>query len=205
MTGIYIATEDLLSETVVERLIEDVDHKLYVAVKVGKRGNGYLRKKLNEFLALSSSIPVIMLTDLDQSACPASLIDDWRGRRILPQTFLFRVAVRETETWLLADREGFSNYSGVPIHRIPVDPENLDNPKEALLELIRRYGNRTAKAEILPSPHSTAKVATTYNQTLCGFVKRSWSIDSAVQSSNSLKRARQRIEELRLYLESAGE
>lgn len=203
MTGIYIATEDLLSETVADRLIEDVNHDLYVAVKMRKNGKGYLKRKINELIALSNSIPVLLLTDLDQIECPASLINDWRGSRLLPQTFLFRVAVRETETWLLADREGFSNYSGVPVHRIPADPEILDDPKEALLYLIRQYGNRSVKSEILPNLHSSAKVATTYNHTLCSFVRNTWSINRAMHSSDSLRRARQRVQELSLFLEAS--
>lgn len=202
MTGVYIATEDALSEAVADRLIEEENRGLYVAGRLGRKGNGYLKRKLPRFKKIARSIPFLLLTDLDRIECPALLIDDWRGRTILPEMLLFRVAVHETEAWLLADREGFSQFSGVPFHRIPNNSELIDNPKEVLLNLIRRYGKRAVKADILPERGSTAKIGLAYNQALCGFVQGAWSLDRAAQTANSLDRARRRLHELRLALES---
>ena len=38
MTGVYVATEDALSEAVAERLIQEENHGLYVTVRVGPKG-----------------------------------------------------------------------------------------------------------------------------------------------------------------------
>jgi hypothetical protein len=201
MTAIYIASEDALAEAIADRLIAEENEGMYVAVRVRRNGNGYLRRTLPRFVNISYNIPVLLLTDLDRYACPAGLIDDWRGNIELPRKMLFRVAVREAEAWLLADREGCAQFSGVPLHRIPDHPELLDDPKEALLNLVRRYAKKTIRSDILPEKGSTAKIGLAYNQVLGTFVQQSWSPERAEEVAESLKRTRQRIHELRLDLE----
>jgi hypothetical protein len=201
MTGVFIATEDALSEAVVDRLIEEENRGIYVAVRLGLKGSGYLKRELPQFKKIARNIPFLLLTDLDHVECPAALIDDWCGRMVLPEMMLFRVSVRETEAWLLADRKGFSEFSGVPLNRMPNHPESLVDPKETLLNLVLRYGKRSLKADILPARRSTARIGLAYNQALCGFVQESWSLERAARTANSLYRARRRLHELRLHLE----
>lgn len=198
MTGVYIATEDALSEAVAERLILEENNGLHVGVRVGRKGNTFLRMKLPQFKEIARSVPIFILTDLDLVECPACLIEEWIGRVKLPSKMLFQVAVRETEAWLLADREGFADFSGVPLHRIPDQPETLVNPKETLLNIVRRYGKRAVKADLLPERGSSARIGLSYNQALCAFVKSTWSPDRAAKVAKSLHRTRYRLHELRL-------
>ena len=201
MSGVYVATEDPLSEAVVDRLIREENQGMQIKVRMGKKGSGYLRKNLRSFNKIARDFPVLLFTDLDRIECPMALIEDWRGRIVLQGMLLFRIAVRETEAWLLSDREGFAEFSGVPVHRIPLQPELLNDPKEVLINLVRRYSKkRVVKADILPERGSTAKVGLAYNQALCGFVQESWSLERAAQSADSLNRARRRLHELRLKL-----
>lgn len=203
MNSVYVVTEDQLSEAVVERLIREENQGIQIKVRMGKKGNGYLRRNLHSFNEIARSFPVLLFTDLDRVECPMALIEDWRGRIVFQGMLLFRIAVRETEAWLLADREGFAEFSGVPVHRIPLQPELLNDPKEVLINLVRRYGKkRIVKTDILPERGSTAKVGLAYNQTLCRFVQDSWSLERAAQSADSLNRARRRIHELHLKLKS---
>lgn len=203
MISVYVVTEDPLSEAVVDRLVQEENQGLQVAVRMGQKGKGYLRKNILKFNEIANNFPVLLFTDLDRMNCPGSLIKDWCGEIVLRDALLFRIAVRETEAWLMADREGFAEFSGVPVHRIPLEPELLNDPKEALINLIRRYGKkRTIKADILPAKGSTAKVGLAYNQALCGFVQGSWSLERAAQSANSLNRARRRLHDLNLKLKS---
>lgn len=203
MISVYVATEDSLSEAVVDRLVQEENQGMQVTVRMGKKGNGYLRKNLFSFNKIASSFPVLLFTDLDRIDCPMSLIKNWRGKIDLRDMLLFRIAVRETEAWLLADRDGFAEFFGVPVHRIPLQPELLNDPKEVLINLIRRYSKKkTIKADILPEKGSTAKVGLAYNQALCGFVQGSWSLERAAQSADSLNRARRRLHDLNLKLKS---
>lgn len=196
MTDLIIATEDALSEAVLERLVEDENQGMCVAVRMGRKGNGYLKQRILEFIKTAHAIPVLLMTDLDHVECSPVLIADWCGRHQLPKTMLFRVAVREVEAWLLADREGFSNYSGVPVAKIPRNPESLDDPKQMLMRLIRRYGYRKIKVEVLPDRGSLAKIGFGYNQILGQFVRESWSPARAAKNADSLARTCNRLREL---------
>ena len=196
MTEIYIATEDAVSEAVAERLVLEANHGLSISVRMGGKGNTYLQKKAAGLAETARSIPVFLLTDMDRVKCPSVLIDKWFGGKTLPKDFLFRVVVREIEAWLLADRNSFAKFSGVPINKIPENPESLSDPKQTLLNLVRKHGRGAIKSEIIPEKNSTAKVGVGYNQVLSGFVRDSWSPISAAKQADSLARARRRLSEI---------
>jgi hypothetical protein len=197
MTSIYIANEDALSEAVLYRLVAEANQGLHIAVSVGRRGNGYLRSKFSQLCKTAAAIPVLLLTDLDKTPCAPELISDWCGGRVLPENMLFRVAVREIEAWLLADREGFARFSGIPKDKIPLDPEDLEDPKRALLNLVRHYGRRELRSDLLPSPGSRAKIGFGYNAVLSEFARSSWSVKRAIENADSLERTYRRLNELR--------
>lgn len=193
MTEIYIATEDALSEAVADRLVKEFNPGLRVAVRMRRKGNGYLKKKLYELNDTARTIPVLLLTDLDLVECPPALINEWRGQRVLAKGMIFRVVVREIEAWLLADREGFAGFSGAPVEKVPPAPESLDDPKSAVLNLVRRYGSRELKKDILPARGASATVGLGYNQALGRFVQGAWSIARASTNADSLARAYRRV------------
>lgn len=197
MTELYLATEDPLSEAVADRLVLESGPGLQVAVRMGRQGNGYLRKKLPELIRLAQKIPVFLLTDLDRCECPIALINSWDNRGNLPAMMLFRVAVRETEAWILADGVGLSEFSGIPQSKIPSSPETLDDPKRELINLISRYGKKSIKQKILPAEGAMAKVSSSYNSTLSAFVKETWDPARAATRADSLARARTRLNDLR--------
>jgi hypothetical protein len=196
MTEIYLATEDALSEAVAERLVMDANRTLRVAVRMGRQGNGYLKQKLPELTRVANSIPVLMLTDLDKIECPPALIANWSSSRPLPPSMLFRVAVREVEAWLLADRKGFAGFVGAPLNKLPLNPDSLDDPKQTLLGFVRRYGRREIKADMLPKPGTRSTVGLGYNQRLSRFVTEVWDPERATTCSDSLARAFKRLRNL---------
>ena len=198
MKELYIATEDALSEAVADRLVSEVNEGLRVVVRMGRKGNGYLKQKLPDLIRTAHSIPVLLLTDLDRDECPPALLTNWHGSRELPKNMLLRVVVREVEAWLLADREGFSLFSGVPIEKVPRNPESLGDPKQVLLGLVRRFGKRVVKANLLPERGSTAQIGLGYNEALRSFVWESWSVDQAAAHADSLARTCRRLRELSL-------
>lgn len=198
MTPIYIAFEEARSEAVLQRLVLEANPGLQVAVSIGGKGNGYLKEKLPALIKTAYKIPVLLLTDLDDSPCAPELITCWCGQRVLPGSMLFRVAVREIEAWLLADCEGFSRFSGIPKTKIPIKPENLADPKQTLLNLVRRYGRRNIKSDLLPAADSHAKVGFGYNAALRVFVNSLWSIESASLRADSLRRAWHKLNGLTL-------
>ena len=186
---LYIATEDELSEAVVERMVLASGKPWVISVRLRKNGYGYLKTKLNELMKVSNKIPVFLLTDSDRGICAPSLIHNWTGGRPLPEQMHFRVAVREIEAWLLADIEGISEFLNIPQSRFPVDPESSLDPKGLLINLIKRYGSRVHKAELLPAPKAKAVIGLGYNAVLSTFVRETWDPCRASTRSSSLARA----------------
>jgi hypothetical protein len=202
MAGICLATEDPLSETVAEKLILEVKEAFNIEHRFPTSGNQYLKNRLTIFNTIArTTTPVLLFTDLDNTPCPSELIKNWLGKERPSPNLLFRVAVRETEAWLLADRETFSEFTGIPFSKLPEAPEALPDPKSELLRLIRRYcKNRDIKKDVLPEPNVVARVGLGYNATLCRYVREWWSPEAASVSAPSLARARQRIRELAVNL-----
>ncbi|MQX36395.1 DUF4276 family protein [Roseospira navarrensis] len=196
MTSVWLATEDALSEAVAERLLLETGQHLEIAGRLGGTGSGYLSKNLQKFIQMAHAFPVFLLTDLDRIECPPSLVASWCKGRSLPKGLVFRVAVRETEAWLMADRDGFSTLSGIPKSKLTHDAEGIQDPKETLLGLVRRYGRKDVKADLLPvDPSQTARRGMNYNDRLSAFVRDpdGWNPARAAQNADSLRRARERL------------
>lgn len=189
---VNLATEDELSEVVLRRLLDHSNREYAVGTAYGRRGFGYLRRTIKGWNRAAAYVPFIVLTDLDQRLCPIELIGDWLDETIHPN-LLLRVAVREVEAWLLADRPNLARYLRVPAKSIPIAPDELEDPKAALVELARRSGSGLMRDGIVPKRGSTAKQGPDYNACLSEFVRTGWSIDEAAAHSASLRRTVARL------------
>lgn len=196
MTPIMLATEDELSEAVGHKLIAESGDYLIVSQTFRRGGFGYLKTNLHKFFAIAQHAPLMLLTDLDQSECAPSLIAAWLKDKVPPRQLFFRVAVRETESWLLADREAVAALLGLAVGRIPRAPDLLPDPKAELLKLANSSKKRQLKRDLLPEIGSTAKIGLGYNAVLCEFVRTQWSGERASHGSPSLARTRKCINEL---------
>ncbi|MDQ6982322.1 MAG: DUF4276 family protein [Mariprofundus sp.] len=186
--AIGIATEDALSEAVVEKMLNYAPIEFNVVLKQRKRGSGYLKKQVRKFNAIANSYPVLLLTDLDRVVCASELKKSWLT---IPQNpkFLFRVAVREVESWLLADREAISQFLNISISICPGSPDDILDPKQALINLAKKSKRREIKQDMLPAKGSLSPVGLGYNARLSDFVWNYWNVDRAIVRSDSLNRA----------------
>lgn len=191
---IHLAVEDVLSEEVLRKLLAIFGPRFEVGQCYRQRGYGYLKKQAACFNQASRITPFLMLTDLDTGVCPASLIAEW-----LPtarhSNFLFRVAVREVESWLLADRATLARFLSVSPAVIPRDPETLPDPKRELISIAKSSRRREVREAIVPSPKTTAKQGPDYNGCLARFVSEHWNPDAAKGSADSLRRILIRLAE----------
>ncbi len=197
---VYFAVEDRLSESVLRKLITETHIGMDLTLKpldASRGGYGALRKNLEKYCNLSTRSKVVVLTDLDQAECAPSLLNSWFEEMDIPDGLTFRISIREVESWLLADRDGFSEFLGVPSGRIPKDVDTLDNPKSFLISLAGRATKKDVKSDLLPQRGKTAKVGLGYNNTLCRFVENEWNIRLAADNSPSLDKAYRRISEIR--------
>ena len=195
MRDVALATEDELSEVVGQRLVNDAGADLAVTVRLRRRGFGYLRSRMRNLCELARQMPVLLLTDLDNERCPATLIGAWSRHDAVPGQLLFRVAVRQVESWLLADREGVSSLLSVSVRQFPDNADELPNAKQSFLRLARRAPRRI-RDELTAEQGATASQGLGYNAFLCDFVRNRWDPARAATRSDSLNRARSRLAEL---------
>lgn len=184
-----VIVEDILSQAVMQRLLDHVGFCGESTFRIMK-GNGKIREGMRKFSAASRVFPHVVLTDLDRIPCPPALIKQWNIGR-LPETMLLRVAVREVEAWLMADRAGFARYLQVAQEKVPFAPEAEIDPKQCLFSLVRRSRKRRLRDEILPTPG--AHIGPLYNEFFCRFVSEHWRIEDAVANAPSLASSLERL------------
>lgn len=193
MIPLALATEDVLSETIGLRLLADLDARLDSPLKLRKGGFGYLRSKMDSWRQLAQQRLVFMLTDLDQAACVVNFVQDWKGGKPLPQNLLLRVAVREIESWVLADHEAMRKLIG-PKGVLPADPDALPDPKQYLLKLAKQ-APKPVRDDLVAAKGAMASQGLGYNLRLSNWVQNDWSPERAAERSPSLMRTRNRLRE----------
>jgi len=181
---INIAVEDELSEVVVRKLLSTSGLNYAIGVAFNRGGAIFLKKKIPGFNNASKGCPWLLLTDLDQTSCAPTLIREWLPQKPNPN-LIFRVAVREVESWILADREGFSRYLGVSPKKIPLKPDSVTDPKALVIELAKKCRKRELRDDIVP-PNTDRKIGPNYNGRLIHFVHQEWQPNSAKNNSDSL-------------------
>ena len=184
---INIAVEDFLSEAVVRKLVQQLNPRFAIGHCYCRGGYGYLKRTVRGFNNAAKGVPFLMLVDLE-AECPPTQIREWLSVPIHPN-FSFRVAVKEVESWLIADRLGFASFLGISRNLMPNNVDGIDDPKQCLINLAKRSRNRKLREAIVPSPNSTAKVGPDYNGQLSSFVFNAWNTEEAMKNSDSLSRA----------------
>ncbi|MCX7240515.1 MAG: hypothetical protein NTU86_08780 [Burkholderiales bacterium] len=190
---IALVVEDVLSLVVMEKVLSHTGRHFLVMRPQVERGIGNIQRSIHKYRTASHALAHVVLVDLDHVACPPLLRSEWELSN-LPQGMLFRVAVRSVEAWLLADRTGFASFAGIPQNKVSQHPESLDNPKQTLINLVRRSRNRRLASELVPTQGSSVPIGPLYNERLSKFVRDQWDVDSATKSSPSLKRTLDRLQ-----------
>jgi hypothetical protein len=188
MPSVALATEDELTEAVGCRLLTETLGPLVPEFRLRQGGNGYLRTSIDKFSRFARTTPVVVITDLDRTVCAPQLLARWFGSRSKPEDLVLRVAVREVESWLIADHEGMSRLLG-PRVRLPPDPDGIADPKRLLLTLAKRAA-REVRADLVAQDGAAASQGLGYTARLAAFVEKDWSPERAAQKSSSLARAR---------------
>ncbi|MEO5572803.1 MAG: hypothetical protein ABIT08_07895 [Bacteroidia bacterium] len=178
--------EDQISEFIMVKLIEKTK-KFIIGNSYSEGGFGYIKKNISGFNEAAKGCPFFILTDLDNMDCPPTLINTWL-REPMHENLIFRIAVKEVEAWILADIEGFCEYTGISSSHLSDTPEEIIDPKAELIKLIRICRKRKIKEDILPIDQY-ASIGPNYNARLGEFVINYWSISRAMKRSDSLKRA----------------
>lgn len=160
--SVSIVVEDDLSSAIVRRLIlytrRDWTVRLQLPEKLlpggrdnprnieevrGLSGFGQIKKRLPAFNHAAQAAPLLVLTDLDIHApCPGGVWGAWMGGNARNPNLIFRVAVREVEAWLLADRRNIADFLSVPVADVTIAPESSADPKIEIVDLARRSSSQ---------------------------------------------------------------
>ncbi len=197
MEPAFLATEDELSEQVGHILAEEAGFAVENCFR--KQGFGYLKSRIPNFFQIAARQPVILITDLDRVTCPLTLMNEWFNGRTKPNRLIFRVAVREIESWLLADHIGIKSLMGMRISNLPLNPDSLIDPKRHLLQIAKK-APREVREDLLPQTGAISSQGLGYNSRMCAFARDAWSPARAAERSPSLERARRNLRQLRASL-----
>ncbi|MCI5151167.1 MAG: hypothetical protein D3916_17590 [Candidatus Electrothrix sp. MAN1_4] len=202
MMGLYLtlAVEDYLSEAVARKMLDQIDPGYQVSQCLCKGGHGYLQSKINSFNQAAKFTPFFILTDQDRG-CPPEKVSRWLKQKP-NRYFIFRIAVMEVESWVMAHREAFAEFMAISPDRVPKNPDELDDPKRCLLSLAAHSRSGRLRADLISAPGSTATVGPDYNNRLANFIRTDWDVFEAEKNSESLYRAAVRIRKLAELLRS---
>lgn len=194
--AISSAVEGLVDEALIKRLVLHLGGSS--GPVYGRRGKQYLLGKVKGYNQSARFRPWIVLVDLNHDADCApplrtSLLPD-------PSPYMcFRIAVREAEAWLLADRERLSRFLSVRLNLIPQNPELVDQPKCTMVDLARHSQRMDIRQDMVPRPASSRKIGPAYTSRLIEFIQdttKGWRPDVAAGSSDSLTRCLRCLQQL---------
>jgi len=190
------AVEGATDEAVAESLIMSVcltPRRIFTA-----RGKAQLDSKLVGYNRSGQHRAWLVLRDLDHDdrlQCIGDVVTGLVGGPVASK-MAFRLVVRSTESWLLADREGFSDHFRVRLTALPSAPDSLDHPKRSLVDVCRSSQSRSVRAAIVPRLNSGRMVGADYTASIREFTLEAWSPERARASSPSLDRALRRLDHL---------
>ena len=194
---IAVVAEDRLTEAVLLKCVSTLLPAYSVARTEVKGGRGNVQRELGAYARLAQAMPVLMGVDLDGDDCAPTLLEHWGE---LPQKpgLLLRVAVREIEAWVLADKRRFATFIGAVPNEVPGRPDELDDPKRSLLDVARAYARPELKSDLVPRNYDATypRIGPAYNLRMCAFVTMKWRPQVARAKSESLHRAMVALEQL---------
>ena len=191
MIPIALATEDEVSEAIALRLISEVQQPHEVTHKLRRGGFGYLRSRMDSWCQMAEHQVMVVLTDLDHANCLVEFRDQWLANRPLPASLVFRIAVREVESWALADHQAMRELVGKK-GVLPTSPDELSDPKQALLGL-GKTATKSVRDDLIKTIDGQLRQGVGYNARLTHWINTVWSPERAAERSPSLARARIRI------------
>lgn len=181
--------EGVLDEVVLRRLGEHTG--ICVGSVYGKKGKRYLQGKIANYNQAARFSSWVVLVDLDGDfECAPSLRAHWLPS---PARYMcFRVAVREVESWLLADRASIAQFLGISQRKVPISVDDLDDPKQTLIGLARASRRSAIREDMAPRQGSDASIGPAYTSRMMEFVSAQgeprWRPSLAAEVSPSLSR-----------------
>lgn len=179
-----------MDEAVVRTLLGHVGRETGTIYVQG--GKSKLLAKLAGFNAAARFSPWVILVDLngDEACAPAFVSETIPAPSV---HMIFRVAVRQAEAWLMADREGLARYLRVSQALVPTDPEAEADAKQTMVNVARASRDRRVRQDMVPTPGGGRKTGPNYAGRLIEFTTQRWRPDVAAKHADSLNRCMRRL------------
>lgn len=183
-----------MDEAIAKRIIKIAGHS--PGTVYGKRGSGYLEKNIRGFNKAAQGTHYLALVDFMDTrlSCPAEVITRWLPNR--SSYMLLRVVVRELESWILADRANMAKFLRIDIAKVPMHPEEIQNPKQTLINLARGSRSKRVRSALVPDKQSTAQVGKLYTSEAVRFIENHWDVENARRLAPSLDRCLRQLESI---------
>ena len=111
----------------------------------------------------------------------------------------FRIAVREVESWALADPARVSRFLRIHQALVPGSPDQLDDPKQTLVNLARRSRVAAIRTDMVPAVGMSGPVGPAYTSRIAEFALEHWRPSVAVENSDSLRKCVERLKEFSAF------
>ncbi len=188
---LVLIVEDQLGEAIARKILESAGRG-YLVQEALRWNKDRIRNRIGALNQSARGFPYFVLTDQDtDDRCPPAAIGELSAP--VHRNMLYRFAVMEIESWILAHRRAVSEFLSVPVHRIPENTDTIPKPKEFLIALARKSRSTSIRRDIAPRRNSTARVGPDYNGRLSTFVTEHWEVGIAIGASPSLERTLRRI------------
>lgn len=190
--AVILITEDSLSQLVVNQMLAQTGCACEV-VNTLTWNKDKIKSKIQAINQSARGQAYIVLTDQDTpDRCPPTAIQEIP--EALHANLLYRFAVMEVESWIMAHREAFAHFLSIPINRIPIDTDTLPDPKAELIRFAKMSRSSSIRADIAPAVNSNSEVGPDYNGRISEFIMAKWQAKAAARHSPSLTRALHRLE-----------
>ena len=206
MKDVIIVGEDPVTRQVIKKLLQVTCPEGFNIIREDPVRGSEVKKLTPNYNALAASFPIILLADLDNNNCPPTEQAAWLNNQPKHPNFMFRFAVDEAESWLLADRPGFAAFLGIDVAQIPEpsplrprEPHNLEirTRYKTSLFMMRELASISSKAELkrqlTPLDHTSKSGE--YNSALVPFIDQYWNVQTALANSYSLQKMVRRLQE----------
>ena len=193
-----VVAEDKLTQAVLHKLVHTYLPEYAISRSEVKNGRGNVQKSLAGYASLANVMPVIVGVDLDHDECASTLLAGWADEFDPHPNLIIRVAVTEIESWVLADRKRCADFINATSDEISRDPDSLENPKKAFLDLARANAHEELKKDLVPRNYDRnyPRIGPAYNLRMTAFVASRWRPHVARPKSDSLHRAITAMEKL---------
>ncbi len=171
---------------------------LRIGLEIDAAGKGNIGAEWAGYNAAAKGSPWFVLRDLDSDAdcAPALLSALEYGKDDCSRWMRTRIAVREVESWLLADRDAVAEFFAVRASQVPDNPDSDPDPTRTLVNICRHSRKSVIKRGMVPRSGTGAAVGPLYESLVIQFGRENWDVTKALSRSDSLRRAQTALSSL---------